>query len=138
MMTIDPFTLHFEVRDYECDLQGIVNNAVYQHYLEHARHVFLRQHGLDFAALSRDGINLVVVRIEIDYLYPLRSGDQFTVGVRLERVSRLRFRFVQDITRLPDQKLIVSASVIGTTINERGRPMLPLVLDQLLAHWELG
>ena len=34
-----------EVRDYECDLQGIVNNAEYQHYLEHARHQFLRSVG---------------------------------------------------------------------------------------------
>jgi acyl-ACP thioesterase len=32
------FRLEFSVRDYECDLQGVVNNAVYQHYLEYARH----------------------------------------------------------------------------------------------------
>ena len=25
------FSLEMEVRDYECDLQGIVNNANYQH-----------------------------------------------------------------------------------------------------------
>ena len=41
------FTLKFEVRDYECDLQGIVNNAVYQHYLEHTRHVYLKQNEVD-------------------------------------------------------------------------------------------
>jgi len=35
------FKLNFEVRDYECDLSGIVNNAVYLHYLEHARHELL-------------------------------------------------------------------------------------------------
>jgi acyl-CoA thioesterase FadM len=39
------FRLDFEVRDYECDLQGIVNNAVYQNYLEHTRHEFLKQKG---------------------------------------------------------------------------------------------
>jgi len=33
--------LEFEVRDYECDLQGVVNNANFQHYLEHARHKWL-------------------------------------------------------------------------------------------------
>ena len=27
------FELKDKVRDYECDLQGIVNNANYQHYL---------------------------------------------------------------------------------------------------------
>ena len=29
------YELTLKVRDYECDLQGIVNNANYQHYLEH-------------------------------------------------------------------------------------------------------
>ena len=28
------YELKMKVRDYECDLQGIVNNANYQHYLE--------------------------------------------------------------------------------------------------------
>ena len=29
------FELKMKVRDYECDGQGIVNNANYQHYTEH-------------------------------------------------------------------------------------------------------
>ena len=125
------FKLSFEVRDYECDFQGIVNNAVYQNYLEHARHVFLKQQGIDFIDLSENGINLVVVRIEIDYLYPLRSSDQFYVGLNFERVSRLRFGFLQDIFRVPDNKPILKAKVIGTSLNEAGRPYLPGELEEL-------
>jgi len=45
------FETRMRVRDYECDLQGIVNNAVYQNYLEHARHEFLHEVGIDFAQL---------------------------------------------------------------------------------------
>jgi len=61
------FTCQLAVRDYECDMQGVVNNAVYQNYLEHARHEFLKSRGLDFARLTADGIIVVVVRAEIDY-----------------------------------------------------------------------
>ncbi len=119
------FRLDFEVRDYECDLQGIVNNAVYQNYLEHTRHEFLKQKGLDFSSLSERGINLVVIRAEIDYLYPLRSGDRFFVGLNLERVSRLRFGYLQDVYLFPENKPILNAKIIGTSVNESGKPFLP-------------
>jgi acyl-CoA thioester hydrolase len=126
------FALNFDVRDYECDLQGIVNNSVYQNYMEHTRHEFLKSLGIDFASLSRGGINLVVVRIEIDYLCPLRSGDRFWVGLNMERVSRVRFGFLQDIYRYPDNKPILRAKVIGTALNETGRPRLPKEIENLL------
>ena len=95
------FTLTLDVRDYECDLQGIVNNAIYQHYLEHARHQYLQSLGLSFARFHEQGHDLVLTRAEIDYKTPLRSGDRFTVELRVERESRLRFCFVQDIFREP-------------------------------------
>lgn len=49
------YELKMKVRDYECDLQGIVNNANYQHYLEHTRHEFLLSTGVSFAALHEQG-----------------------------------------------------------------------------------
>lgn len=115
-------TLAFDVRDYECDLQGVVNNANYHHYLEHARHQLLKSIGLNFAALSRDGVNLVVTRVEIDYLWPLRSGDAFEVRTTLQRVSKLRFAFAQAIVRTPDSTAIARAFVTGTSLNAAGRP----------------
>jgi acyl-CoA thioester hydrolase len=126
------FKLEFAVRDYECDLAGMVNNASYLNYIEHARHEFLRSRGVDFAGLARQGIYLVVTRIELDYLYSLRSGDRFTVGTDAERVSRLRFGFLQDIYRLPDEKPVLRAKVIGTALNDQGKPMLPKELEEIL------
>ena len=56
------YELEMKVRDYECDLQGIVNNANYQHYLEHTRHEFLTSVGISFAALHEQGVDPVVDR----------------------------------------------------------------------------
>jgi acyl-CoA thioester hydrolase len=127
------FTLPLSVRDYECDYEGIVNNAVYQNYLEHARHEYLKQKGLKVVELAQKGINLVVIRIEIDYLWPLRSGDEFVVSLNMERISRLRFAFLQDIHRLPDGKPILKAKVIGAAIDANGRPTLAKEIEGLLA-----
>lgn len=121
-------SISMQVRDYECDLQGVVNNAVYQHYLEHARHECLRACNVDFAALVKAGIHLVVVRAELDYLDSLTPDDRFTVRTRMEQVSRLRFAFHQEIVR-DDGKAMLRAVVTGTGLNEKGRPHLP---DELL------
>jgi len=127
------FSLDFKVRDYECDMQGIVNNAVYFNYLEHARHEFLLSLGIDFAALAREQINLVVIRSEMDYKGSLTSGDKFVVTVAYEAISRLKFGFRQQVIRSSDGAVMLQALVIGTALNAKGRPFVPDVLQLLLA-----
>ena len=129
------YKLEFAVRDYECDLAGMVNNASYLNYLEHARHQFLKREGIDFAGLARQGLYLVVIRIELDYLYSLRSGDRFTVGTDAERVSRLRFGFRQDIYRTPDEKPVLRGVVIGTAVDDKGKPTLPKELEGIFGNF---
>lgn len=126
------YSMEMAVRDYECDMQGVVNNAVYQHYLEHARHEYLKNIGLDFAEITARGINLVVTRVEIDYRLSLKSGDRFLVQLAPQRISPLRIGFRQRIIRLPDRRLAVQALVTGTAVNPDGRPLrLPRQLDAL-------
>jgi acyl-CoA thioester hydrolase len=126
MMTEDshPYNLKFVVRDYECDLQGVVNNANYQHYLEHARHQFLISKGISFGQLHDEGIDLIVTKVEIEYKFPLRSRDEFIVTVEIRREGNARILFIQDIFRLPDLKLIVKAKVTGVS-TKKGRPVPP-------------
>ena len=126
--------IEFAVRDYECDLQGVVNNAIYQNYLEHARHEFLRSRGVDFAEVTASGINLVVVRAELDYRKSLVSGDRFFVRSLLRQTSRLRFEFQQDIFRLPDEALMLNARITGTSLNPQGRPFIPELLQDLFSE----
>ncbi len=109
------YELEFKVRDYECDLQGIVNNSVYQNYLEHTRHEFLDEIGLNFKELYDKGIVAVVARADLAYKTPLRSNDQFVVRTRVEHKG-LRYIFHQDIYRLPDEKLCLKAVITTTSI----------------------
>ena len=119
------FSIEMAVRDYECDMQGVVNNSVYQNYLEHARHEYLKSVGIDFKAYTKQKINLVVVRIELDYKYSLSSGDEFIVTVDLKKESRIKFAFFQNIYLIPDNKPVINGKVIGVAVNSNGRPHIP-------------
>ncbi len=98
------FEYKFEVRDYECDAQGIVNNANYQHYMEHARHRFIQTVNLDFMELTNAGIILVVAKAELQYKDSLRSNDEFVCRLNVEKEG-IRYIFYEDIYRLSDNKL---------------------------------
>lgn len=104
------FDLTLKVRDYECDLQGIVNNANYQHYTEHTRHEFLRSEGISFADLHNRGIDAVVARLQMAFKTPLRSGDEFVSRLALHKEG-IKFVFIQDIFRLPDLKPVLRSTV---------------------------
>ena len=118
------YNLRFVVRDYECDLQGVVNNANYQHYLEHARNEFLISKGVSFVELHDEGTDLIITKVEIEYKYPLKSRDEFFVTVNIQREGNARILFIQDIYRLPDLKLIVKSKVTGVA-TKKGKPVPP-------------
>lgn len=125
------FSLELKVRDYECDIQGVVNNANYQHYLEHARHEYLITKGISFSNLHDEGIDLIVSKVEIEYKYPLRSMDRFIVTVDIQREGNVRLAFMQNIYRLPDNKLVARGKITGVA-TKRGKPVAPGNLIQLL------
>jgi acyl-CoA thioester hydrolase len=126
------FETEMMVRDYECDIQGIVNNAVYQNYLEHARHEFLHSVELDFGKLHDEGIDAVVTRIEMDYKLSLRPRDNFTVKVGLRKQGRVRFVFDQAIFRKADGKLVLEAQV-HAVLTRNGRPVAPDHFDEIFS-----
>lgn len=131
-MRTSPFTTELQVRDYECDLQGIVNNAVYQHYLEHARHEYLNSRGLDFAELTALGVIIVVIRAELDYKQALRPGDRFSVSVSAKKLGRLKVVFDQEIKRLSDDELMLEAKITAVSLKDGERPYFPEELAKLL------
>jgi acyl-CoA thioester hydrolase len=114
------FTLEIEVRDYELDSEGIVNNAVYLHYLVHTRHAFVKQEGIPFGSLTSEGLVPVVRRMTIDYHTPLRSGDVMLSRLWIEREGA-RFIFYQDIFKKHSGELVVSAAVTIVCMERNGR-----------------
>ncbi|QKI88374.1 acyl-CoA thioesterase [Thiomicrorhabdus xiamenensis] len=116
------FSIEMQVRDHECDLQGVVNNAVYMNYLEHARHQYLHSLGINFADYTAQQIHLMLVRAELDFKASLKPNDVFKVTVKMERESRIKYAFIQEVIRLADDKVMLKAKNIGVALNPNGKP----------------
>ncbi len=127
------YCVEMKVRDYECDLQGVVNNANYQHYMEHARHEFLESHGENFGRLHNEGIDAMVAKVQIEYKLPLISGDKFVVGINIKRQGA-KLLFMQDIYRLSDGKLCTKGCV-ETICLQNGRLTRGEIFDIMFAKY---
>lgn len=118
------FELEMAVRDYELDSQGVVNNSVYQNYLEHARHEFLKEIGLNFNSLTAEGVDAVVHTILMEFKKPLKGNDWFVVKVGASQEGNVRFKFIQDIYSVRDGTLLLRGDVV--VVFKRGvRPIKP-------------
>lgn len=104
------FETRMEVRDYECDIEGIVNNANYLHYTEHTRHRFLRHVGLSFSQMHEKGVDAVVARMNLAFKIPLRCDDEFISRLSLKKEG-VRYIFTHDLFRASDEKLSFHATV---------------------------
>jgi acyl-CoA thioester hydrolase len=135
MGTEKTFEIEMQTRDYECDLQGIINNAVYLNYLEHTRHRFLGALDLDVALLHSEGTDPVVRRIEIDYQRSLRGGDTFVSILSVEWEGRIQMLFSQKILRLPEREAITKANTFVTFVRNRRPIRRPAHVERAVERW---
>ena len=120
-----------EVRDYEVDFQGILNNACYFHYLDNARCLFFRENGLDVIACSKEGINIVIIEAKLTFKFPMKYADIFTVESVLTQASKVKFLFDQKIYLSKNKKQILDAQNIICSVDAKTKR--PFLYDGLLS-----
>ncbi|MDR3219107.1 MAG: acyl-CoA thioesterase [Dysgonamonadaceae bacterium] len=104
------FEIEMKVRDYECDVQGIVNNANYLHYTENTRHEFLQSLGISFRECHHLGVDPVVTRADIRYKASLTGEDIFVSSLTIEKAGpKMIFHHV--IRRKNDGALCCRANI---------------------------
>ncbi len=105
------FENKMKVRDYECDSQGVVNNAIYLHYFEATRHELMEKCGLRLRDLTKGGNIIPVVRnVNISYRNSLRGSEEFICTATAVR-DGVRYYFHQEITRISDNTLCAKAVI---------------------------
>ena len=125
------FKLEMKVRDYECDLQGVVNNSNYQRYMEHTRHEYMETLGENFGKMHEQGIDAFVSKVEIRFKHSLRSGDKFLSCMNIRREG-IKLVFEQDIYRMSDC-MLAAAGKVECVIVENGKLTRGEYFDRLIA-----
>jgi len=122
-----------KVRDYECDAQGIVNNANYLHYFENTRHEFMTSVGISFKEAHEKGIDPVLSRADLHYKTPLTGDDVFISSLTVERKGA-KIIFHQTIRRKSDNALCCQGN-IEVAVLEHGRLSRGDYFDTMMSNY---
>jgi acyl-CoA thioester hydrolase len=129
----DSFLWESEVRGYELDAQGIVNNANYFHYFDHVRIQHFFSKGIDWKSWHDEGHDLVLAHVDLDFKSSLKAHDKFYVISKLERVGKLRIVFQQSLFTQPDDRLVAQATnTVACVSRKNGKPCMPKHLEEAL------
>lgn len=118
------------VRYAETDQMGVVYHANYLVWFEVGRVEFIRQLGLSYADMEREGAMIAVVEATARYKLPARYDDELLVRTTLAhfRGSIVRFRYA--IVRAVDQVVLCEGETTHIVV---GRDMKRTALPELYA-----
>ena len=119
----EPFTVRVQVRGYETDTQGHLNQSVYLQYAEHARWSLLQHGGIRQADLLEKGVGPVALETTIRYRRELRAGDEVDVSCAFVWQEGKTFRVEQTITKT-DGTLSAELTAVGGLLDLKERKLV--------------
>lgn len=122
-----------EVRSYEIDYQGIVNNALYFNYFDQTRVEHLSALGISWFGLHDKGIDAVLIHIDMSIKSTLSMFDKFYVTSKIERLGKLRIIFHQKIFKVPGDILVSeSTNTVVCVSKKTKKPIMPKEVEDLI------
>ncbi len=116
-------TIDIRVRYAETDQMGRAHHRHYLVWCELGRTALMRDHGVSYAELEREGLLLPVSRVEISYRNPVFYDDVVRVETRVERVRSREIVFGYHLVRAADQATAARCRIVLISADARGRPI---------------
>lgn len=104
----------------DTDAGGIVYYANYLKFMERARTEWLRTLGIGQESLRHDGVVFVVTEANSRFRKPARLDDELRILASVERLSRTRLVFAQQVKR--GDELLVEGEVTVACMSLAGKP----------------
>ena len=98
---------------------NVAHHAAYAPWLEIARTELLRASGISYARLERQGVLLVIVRLEIRYRRPIRYDDVIEVRCAMTRLLRVSCELHYRVDNLRTGKLCVRGSTAMVAVESK-------------------
>lgn len=130
-MNFHEFTVR--VRYAETDQMGVVYHGNYAQYFEMGRVEWLRNLGLSYSYMEKNGIMLPVVSLTINYKKPARYDDLLRVRTIFKKQASVKIEFDYEIFNENNELLTTGNSVLVFVDMKTGRPVSPpdYVLEKL-------
>lgn len=115
-------TVEVRVRYAETDQMGRAHHRHYLVWCELGRTALMRERGISYAALERDGVLLPVARVELEYRAPVFYDEVVRIHTRVERVRSRSVVFGYHLTRDEDETTVARARITLASADADGRP----------------
>lgn len=131
-----PHEHRLRVRYGETDQMGVVHHANYLLYFEEGRTRMMRDLGVPYSELEKEGWALPVRKAEMRFRQSARYDDELIVRTRVGRVGAASVEFLYEVIDAGNGQLLASGSTelacVDMRTPERRVAMLPESLKRLM------
>ena len=127
------FSIPVRVYYEDTDAGGVVYYANYLKFFERCRTEWMRQVGHDQSQLATEaGIAFMARKASCEYLKPARLDDQLTVGLEVEKLTRVRVVFRQHVRRGDEELVTGTVEIACVDIGKMAPAPIPEFLHRKL------
>ncbi len=108
---------------YETDQMGIIHHSNYLRWMESARIWWMRQAGIDYGAMEKDGIASPVTGISCQYKSMVRFDDIVLIAIKLEKYNGVRLSLSYCITDKESGETRMTGSSEHCFVDRGGKPV---------------
>ncbi|MFI5184300.1 MAG: acyl-CoA thioesterase [Vicinamibacteria bacterium] len=122
------------VRYAETDQMGVAYHGNYFAWFEVGRTDLLRNLGMTYRDLERDGVRLPVIEAHARFLRPARYDDVLDIHTRVASLGGARIGFEYEVRRDGTEAPLATGSTAHAAVDGEGRPRrLPAEIRRRLA-----
>ena len=108
---------------YETDQMGVIHHSNYVRWLESARTWWMRQAGIDYGEMEKDGIVSPVTAISCKYKSMVHFDDTVLIAIKIEKYNGVRLSLSYCVTDKESGELRMTGSSEHCFVNRDGRPV---------------